>query len=82
MAPPKGFIPVKAGQGRPKGVPNKVTSDLKEMILGALAAQGGVKYLIRQSDENPAAFLTLVGKIIPKEVDATIAGQVTIKWKS
>src|ERR1043166_4888780 len=65
-----------SGQGRPKGALNKFTADLKEMILGALAAKpgGGQAYLERQADENPVAFMALVGKLLPKDVivDATV----------
>ena len=59
-----------AGKGRTKGVPNKVTADLKEMILGALNAQdgGGQGYLERQARETPGPFMTLLGKIIPTQV--------------
>jgi hypothetical protein len=32
----KGRRPPAAGMGRKPGVPNKITTDLKEMILGAL----------------------------------------------
>jgi hypothetical protein len=42
------------------------------MILAALAAKGGQKYLERQADENPTAFLTLVGKILPLQVNAKV----------
>lgn len=56
------------GKGRPKGVPNKFTGTLKEMVLKALDGAGGAEYLQRQADENPAAFLTLVGKIIPMQI--------------
>ena len=54
--------------GRKKGVPNKITADLKVMILSALDDVGGQKYLVEQAKENPTAFLTLVGKVLPKEV--------------
>ena len=74
--------PPNAGKGRPKGVPNKVTADLKAMILGALDDAGGKAYLARQADENPAAFLTLVGKVLPKEVTADIAGKLDIALSS
>lgn len=57
-----------AGKGRPKGVQNKMTKALKEMILEALENKGGVEYLERQADENPTAFLTLVGKVLPLQV--------------
>lgn len=38
------------------------------MVHKALNEAGGVEYLLIQSRENPVAFLSLVGKIIPKEV--------------
>lgn len=56
--------------GRAAGTPNKATKALKDMILGALNAKGGQKYLERQADENPTAFLTLIGKVLP----TTLAG--------
>ena len=60
--------PPNAGKGRPKGVPNRVTMQLKDMILQALDGAGGAAYLQRQADENPSAFLTLVGKVLPMTV--------------
>lgn len=56
------------GPGRPKGSVNKVTHDVRAMVLKALQDSGGVKYLAQQAKTNPTAFLTLVGKIVPKEV--------------
>jgi hypothetical protein len=38
------------------------------MILGALAGVGGDAYLMRQAEENPAAFMTLVGKVLPLQL--------------
>ena len=35
------------------------------MILGALDDAGGQAYLERQAEENPTAFLTLLGKVLP-----------------
>ena len=66
--------PPNAGKGRPKGVPNKITADLKRAILEALEAAGGeggsVGYLTTQAATNPASFMTLVGKVLP----TTVAG--------
>jgi hypothetical protein len=68
MGARKGFKPPNAGKGRKKGVPNKVTGQLKDMILAALDEKGGVVYLMEQADKNPQAFLTLVGKVLPLQV--------------
>ena len=61
-----------SGQGRPKGAQNKTTKALKEMVEGALEAKGGQAWLERQMDENPAAFLTLLGKMLPRDLNATV----------
>lgn len=64
----KGF---KTG-GRKKGTPNKITALLKDEILQAADqahADGRVGYLKQQAEENPTAFLTLLGKILPMQVD-------------
>ena len=55
--------------GRRPGSTNKVTSDLRAMILGALDAAGGQKYFQLQARENPQAFLSLVSKLVSKDVN-------------
>lgn len=60
--------PPAAGRGRPKGSPNKIQAAVKEMVIAALNEAGGVDYLVQQSEENPTAFLTLVGKVLPLQV--------------
>ena len=64
-----------AGKGRKAGVPNKLTKDLKAMVLGALEANGGQKWLEAQMEKNPTAFMTLLGKVLP----TTLAGSVEVK---
>lgn len=59
------------GQGRVKGVPNKMTKAVKEMILEALDNAGGVTYLTEQASANPKAFLALVGRILPLQLSGT-----------
>lgn len=56
------------GAGRKAGTPNKLTKTIKMMLLEALEKAGGVKYLLAQSKENPTAFMTLLGKIMPTQV--------------
>lgn len=49
----RGSKPGERRGGRQKGTPNKIPSDLKVMILGALDKAGGVEYLAAQAIENP-----------------------------
>ena len=63
------------GAGRKKGTPNKLTTDIKKVILEAFEELGGPDYLVEVAKENPAVFCNLVGRIIPKEVQA----EVTVK---
>jgi hypothetical protein len=60
--------------GRKKGTPNRLTRDVRELILGALDAEGGLEYLRSQARENPTAFLTLVGKCLPREASHAVSG--------
>ena len=65
--------------GRQKGTPNKVTAELKDMILQALDNAGGVEYLQKQANDNPAAFLTLVGKVLPMQITGENDGPVKLE---
>lgn len=56
--------------GKKKGSQHKHTKELKDMIRNALDKMGGEKYLMKQAKDNPNAFLTLVGKTLPLDVNA------------
>lgn len=62
--------------GRKKGSTNKNTTLLKDMILNALNKAGGEEYLLKQAELEPTAFLGLIGKILPKEIDANVKGEI------
>jgi hypothetical protein len=64
---------------RRKGTPNKLTRDLREMILGALADAGGRAYLVAQAKKNPGAFLTLVGKLLPSQATGNDDGPIEVE---
>lgn len=76
------------GPGRPKGLPNKTTSLLKDAILMA-AAQAGkqinpqdddglVAYLRIQARDNPGPFMSLLGKVLPMQISNEDGGPLTI----
>lgn len=72
-----------SGQGRPVGAVNKTTKALKDMILGALDESGGQSYLVAQARENPSAFLTLIGKVLPTTLQGTGEdGAIVVTWRS
>ena len=77
----------KSGPGRPKGQKNKVTAELKEMILEALGEAGGVDYLVNKANDpkTAGAFLSLIGKVLPMTIqgpnkDGSISFTVNQPW--
>ena len=67
-----------AVRGNRKGVPNKNTREIKEMILTALSKAGGAEYLLScaKNEKTKAAFLGLVGKVLPLQVTGDGGGPV------
>jgi stalled ribosome alternative rescue factor ArfA len=69
--------------GRKKGTPNKITALLKDEILQAAEEahpEGRVGYLRLQAVENPTAFMTLLGKVLPAQLEGSL--DVTINRKT
>ena len=64
--------------GRVKGTPNKLSASVKTMILGALNELGGTQYLVEQGRANPSAFLSLVGRVLPMQVDGRVELDVDV----
>ena len=66
--------------GRKKGTPNRLTSDVKAAILAAADAQpGGAEgYLKRQAVENPVAFMSLMGKVLPLQISSDPDNPLTL----
>ena len=64
------------GAGRPLGSMNKYNATIRDMVLKALNMAGGEKYLLKQAKDNPVAFLGLVAKVMPMQVQ----GDVTHKF--
>ena len=71
------------GPGRTKGSVNKTTALLKDAILKAAEQAGGeeglVGYLEQQAKASPAAFMSLLGKVLPMQVVGDEDNPVTHK---
>ena len=75
------------GPGRPKGLQNKITRELKEAILQAAeqtgkdgqGAEGLVGYLRRVAEEDVKAFSGLLGKVLPLQVAGSLDVTMTTK---
>ena len=71
----------KPGPGRPKGVPNRTTTLLKDAILKAATDAGNgdmAAYLQQQAIENPGPFMALLGKVLPMQVTGEDGGALNI----
>ena len=58
--------------GRPKGSANKIGQELQAMLRASLSRVGGIEYLVKQAEENPAAYMTMISKLMPKQVEAQV----------
>lgn len=69
------------GAGRKPGSLDQNNKQLREMILEALEKKGGANYLADQADKSPAAFMSLLGKVLPMQVTGEGGGPVGIVGK-
>lgn len=72
------------GPGRPKGVRNKLTN-LRDAVLEAFDQVGGAQYLARLAEgtsSDRAAFVSLVSKVLPTQINAQVEGgvQIQLSW--
>lgn len=64
--------------GRKKGTPNKISRDVKEMLLVAFTKLGADEFLIKQGKRNPKSFLSLLGRVIPTQVTGPNDGPIQV----
>ena len=79
---PQWFIKGHQRGGRPKGVRNKFTGELKQVILDAMhnANKEGLFGFVRDSAmETPTAGLSLLGRLIPVSMVGTLDGTILVR---
>lgn len=68
----KGSKPGERRGGRQKGVPNKITTDIRTAIQEAFDKAGGVDYLLTVARADPKTFCALIGKVIPTQITGSL----------
>lgn len=66
------------GKGRPKGSSNKLTKTIKQAIEASFDKVGGAKYLEKMATEQPVAYMTLLGKVLPTQLEAKVDDKRTV----
>jgi hypothetical protein len=82
--PARGSKPGERRGGRKKGTPNKITQTFKQAIETAFENVGGAKYLEQMAVLQPVAFMGLIGKVLPTQIehsspDGTMTPPTTIR---
>lgn len=55
--------------GRKAGTPYKLTASVKAAIEEAFERVGSTDYLVRVAQEDPETFCTLLGKVLPRQME-------------
>jgi hypothetical protein len=58
--------------GRVAGTPNLTSAAVKDAIVNAFTTVGGEKYLVAVAKDDPKTFCALLGRVLPKDINATI----------
>lgn len=59
---------LRRGGGRPRGVPNKLTSSFKAAVMAAFDDIGGDRAFAKWAKKNPTEFYKIAARMIPTEV--------------
>tara|TARA_B110000503_G_scaffold139649_1_gene228532 strand:+ start:917 stop:1315 length:399 start_codon:yes stop_codon:yes gene_type:complete len=51
---------------------------MREIIMVAFTKAGGCDYLVKQSKEEPKAFMALLGRVVPQEVSVHLGGGIDL----
>jgi hypothetical protein len=74
-------LPGERRGGRQKGTPNKADASIKEMVIKALQTVGGAQYLARQAEQNPVAFMGLIGRVLPLQLAGHDGGKLEVEFR-
>lgn len=67
------------GAGRKAGVPNKLTSSVKQSIQAVYEARGGDDALMNWAEDNRTEFYRLWGRLLPTEVSGPDGADIGVR---
>ena len=76
------FTKERPGPGRPRGVPNKFTGELKEAILAGVNGsnkQGVAGFVLDLSLNTPTSAAALLGRLIPVSTAGMLDATLTVR---
>ncbi len=68
VAKRKGSLPGERRGGRQKGVPNKLSGNVKENIVAVFTRLGGTAAMAEWAEDNKTEFYRLYAKLLPMQV--------------
>jgi hypothetical protein len=81
--PRGGSRPGERRGGRKKGVPNKLTAEVRAAIMAAFDKAGGEQHLLTVARDDPHTFCALLQKILPMQVTGDAADEpvkIQVSW--
>ena len=69
------------GAGRPKGRVAQETADIKAMVVGALQDVGGREWLAARAQDQPVAFMSLVGRVLPHQLTGENGAPIAVDFR-
>jgi hypothetical protein len=67
---------LKPGPGRPKGVPNKTTQAVKDLITQAFEEKGGLEAFVAWARKNETEFYKIWSKLLPVQLTGRDQGPI------
>lgn len=67
------------GAGRPAGVPNKMSTSVKENVIEVFDAIGGVKEMAVWAKDNKTQFYNLYAKLLPHQLTGEGGGPLQVE---
>lgn len=66
------------GAGRKAGVPNKISSTVKENVIAVFDELGGIDHMKMWAIDNPSQFYNIYAKILPTDVNNNVTGNTNM----